>query len=63
MSKRCVVCGKAAGGGKLVSHSHIRTNRRYCANLQHIRIILNGKRMRGYVCTRCLRSGRVQRPV
>jgi large subunit ribosomal protein L28 len=63
MSKRCVVCGKEAGPGHKVSHSNIKTNRRWEANLQHIRVVLDGKHTRAYVCTRCLRSGRVQRVV
>jgi large subunit ribosomal protein L28 len=41
----------------------VATKRRFDPNLQHIRIILNGSPTRAYVCTRCLKSGRVTKAV
>jgi large subunit ribosomal protein L28 len=63
MSKICVSCGKSAVIGNNVSHSHRTTKRRFDPNLQRIRIILDGRAQNAYVCTRCLKSGRVQKAV
>ncbi len=37
MSVRCQVTGKKPGYGKQVSHSHVRTNRRWLPNVQRRR--------------------------
>ena len=37
MSIRCQVTGKKPGYGKQVSHSHVRTNRRWLPNVQRRR--------------------------
>lgn len=37
MSARCQVTGRKPGYGKRVSHSHVRTNRRWLPNLQRRR--------------------------
>ena len=63
MSKVCSICGKGPGFGNNRSHSMVATKRRFNPNLQHIRILLNGSPTRAYVCTRCLKSGRVQKAV
>jgi large subunit ribosomal protein L28 len=44
-----------------LSHSHIRTKRRFLPNLQKVRIKLGGKIRRVNVCTTCLKSGRIVR--
>ena len=41
----------------------VATKRRFNPNLQHVRVILNGKPQRAYVCTRCLKAGKVQKAV
>jgi large subunit ribosomal protein L28 len=41
----------------------VATKRRFNPNLQQIRIILDGSPTRAYVCTRCLKSGKVQKAV
>ncbi len=41
----------------------VATKRRFDPNLQRVRVLLNGKRMRAYVCTRCLKTGRVEKAV
>ena len=63
MSKVCVICNKKPGFGNNRSHSMVATKRRFNPNLQHIRILLDGSPTRAYVCTRCLKSGRVQKAV
>ncbi|MDR1094512.1 MAG: 50S ribosomal protein L28 [Clostridiales bacterium] len=62
MSRICSVCGKGKLSGHLVSHSNIKTNRFYEANLQKIAFEADGKKHKGYVCTRCMRTMRIAAP-
>jgi large subunit ribosomal protein L28 len=57
----CEICGKGVAFGKKVSHSHIRTNRQWKPNVQRVKVIVEKTPTKLYVCTRCLRSGKVQR--
>ena len=41
----------------------VATKRRFDPNLQKIRIVLDGSPTRAYVCTRCLKAGKVQKAV
>ena len=63
MSKVCAVCGKKPGFGQNRSHSMVATKRRFNPNLQRVRMLVNGAVRRSYVCTRCLKSGRVEKAV
>lgn len=63
MARKCAVCGKGVATGIKVSHSHIRTKRTWAPNLQRVKAIVDGSPKRINVCTRCLRSGKVQRAV
>ena len=64
MSKECAFCGKTPQVGNLVSHSNIKTKRRFNPNLQRVRHQFpNGTVQTVSVCTRCLRSGVVRKPV
>lgn len=63
MARKCEVCGKGVATGFQLSHSHIRTKRVWKPNLQRVRVIMNGSPKRVLVCTRCLRSGKVQRAI
>ncbi len=64
MAQRCEICGKGPQFGNRVSHAHNVTHRRFNPNLQSIRAIDGkGTRQRVRVCTRCLRSGKVTKPV
>jgi large subunit ribosomal protein L28 len=58
---KCDVCGKGVTFGKKYSHSHIRTNRQWKPNTQSIKVIVNGTPKKMNVCTRCLRSNKIQR--
>jgi large subunit ribosomal protein L28 len=42
-----------------VSHSHRRTKRRWNPNVQRVRAIVNGSPKRLYVCTSCIKAGKV----
>ena len=59
MSKICSVCGKQPGFGHNRSHSMVATNRRFDPNLQKVRMFVDGVARRAYVCTRCLKAGKV----
>lgn len=61
MAKSCEVCGKNVKFGNLVSHSNIKTSRTWMPNIQTVRAVVDGRVRRMNVCTRCLRSGKVQR--
>ena len=63
MARRCDICGKGVVTGMKVSHSHIRTKRKWAPNIQRVKAIVDGSPKRIMVCTRCLRSGKVQRAV
>jgi len=58
---KCEICGKSVHSGMNVSHSHIRTKRTWKPNLQTVRAIVDGTPKKVTVCTRCLRSGKVNR--
>ncbi len=63
MSRVCEVCGKGVSTGMSVSHSHIRSKKKWAPNLQSVKAVVNGTPKRVKLCTRCLRSGKVQRAV
>ncbi|MCL4478764.1 MAG: 50S ribosomal protein L28 [Deltaproteobacteria bacterium] len=61
MSKVCAICGKGPSFGHKVSHANNKTNRRWEANLQKIKVVLKGETQRVYVCTTCIKSGKIQK--
>ena len=63
MANFCEICGKGTVTGMNVSHSHLKTKRTWKPNIQRVRAIVDGEVKRVNVCTRCLRSGKVQRYV
>ncbi len=58
---KCEICGKAVSFGHKVSHSNIKTNKISKPNIKSVRVKVNGGTKRMNVCTRCLRSGFVER--
>jgi len=62
MAKRCEVCGKSTVAGHRVSHAHNVTPRTWEPNLRTMKALVDGTVSRIRVCTRCVRSGKVQRP-
>jgi len=70
MYKVCAICGKGQVAGRVVVHKGLakskggtgkkvsRTTKRvFKPNLQKIRILLNGRPQRVFVCTKCLKKG------
>ena len=63
MSRKCMVCEKGPMVGNRVSHAHNTTKRRWLPNLQRITVELDGRARTGYVCTSCIRTGKVKKVV
>ena len=61
MAQICEVCGKGIMSGNNVSHSNRHTKAAWKPNVQTVRAIVDGEVKRVNVCTRCLRSGKVDR--
>lgn len=62
MANSCQVCGKRPQVGNSVSHSNIKTKRRWLPNLQRVKVnIATGVNKYMFVCTRCLRSGKIKK--
>lgn len=61
MGKFCEVCEKGLMTGHNVSHSNRKSSRTWAPNVQKVRVMVAGRPVRLNVCTRCLRSGYVQR--
>lgn len=61
MSRKCYVTGKKGKTGNAVSHSNRKTKRKWGANIQKVRILVDGKPKRVYVSARALKSGKVTR--
>ena len=58
---RCEICGKSKVFSIQVSHSHRRSNRDYKPNLRTVKANIDGSPKKITVCSRCLRSGLVER--
>lgn len=61
MSAICEICGKKPQLGNNVSHANNKTKKWWYPNLQRVRAQIEGSVRRIRVCTRCLRSGKVQK--
>ena len=63
MAKVCHVCKKGPAFGHSRSHSMVASKRRFNPNLQKVRILVGDAPRREYVCTRCLKAGKVRKAV
>jgi large subunit ribosomal protein L28 len=76
MARECVVCGKATEVGYQYTRRGLakakggvgikvtgKTKRKFHPNLQSVRAMLDGVVRRVRVCTRCLKAGKVHKPV
>ena len=59
---KCAICDKGAHFGNNVSHSRRRSNKMWKSNVNPLKSRLReGGARKTYVCTSCLRSGKVER--
>jgi len=61
MARECYITGRKTGSGNTRSHALNSNRRKWKANLQKVRIMVDGKPKRVYVSARALKSGKVQR--
>lgn len=61
MPKVCEVCGKGPVFGQTLSHSHKASKKKWKPNLQRVKAKVSGEVKHIWVCTRCIRSGKVEK--
>lgn len=61
MSRVCSVCQKGQMSGNNVSHSNRKSKRTWSANVQKVTVKEGNSTAKKYVCTKCLKSGKVER--
>lgn len=59
--RRCEMCGKGPMTGNRISHAHNVTKRRQLPNIQRVHVLINRASRYIHICTRCLRSGKIQK--
>lgn len=60
---KCEICGKVTRSGFSVSHSHHGTKRDWKPNLHRVKLLIEGRVRRVNVCTKCLRSDKIQKAI
>ncbi len=63
MAQQCHFCKKKPMSGHRVSHAHNVSNRKWNLNLKSVRTVIDGVSRRATACTRCIRSGKVTKPI
>jgi large subunit ribosomal protein L28 len=53
---KCDRCGKKPQFGHSVSHSHVKTNRRWSPNIQQVTVFEDGQKKRLSLCAKCLKT-------
>lgn len=61
MAAKCDICDKGPEFGHNVSHSQVKTNRRWNPNIQKVKTVIGGTPKKLNVCTSCLKAGKVSR--
>ena len=61
MMAKCAICDKSVHFGNNVSHSHRKTSKMWRSNVKSVKVKVNGGAKKMYVCTSCLKSGKVER--
>ncbi|MBN2693129.1 50S ribosomal protein L28 [bacterium] len=61
MARVCVVCGKGTQTKNNVSHANNKSKKRVFPNLQRVDAKIFGQTFSIMVCTRCLKSGRIEK--
>jgi large subunit ribosomal protein L28 len=57
--KRCIICNKGVVTSFRVTYSHKRTKRKVYPNLQKVRAIINNRKQKVWVCTKCIKAGKI----
>ena len=76
MGRACAICGRTSSVGNIITrsgspkykggiglHTGGITKRVFKPNLQHVKIEINGTRKHVRICARCLKAGKVTRPM
>jgi large subunit ribosomal protein L28 len=63
MARTCEICGKGTVTGNKVSHAKNRLRRTWKPNLLKVKTMQGKTKTTMKICTRCLRSGKVQKVV
>ena len=58
---KCAICEKGAHFGNNVSHSNRKTSKMWKSNVKSVKVKTEGGSKKMYVCTSCLKSGKVER--
>ena len=58
---KCEICEKEKVFSMQVSHSHRRSTRTFKPNLRSVKAVVDGTPKTMTVCSRCLKSGKVER--
>lgn len=58
---KCAVCEKSVHFGNNVSHSHRKSGKMWKSNVKSVKVKMDGGAKKMYVCTSCLKSGKVER--
>lgn len=61
MARVCYITGRRTRSGNNRSHAMNKSKRTFKPNLQKVKIMVNGKPKKVYVCAKALKSGKVQR--
>lgn len=72
MATQCAICGKGAVVGKIIIRRGMAkkkggvgqkttrtTPRKFLPNLQKVKMVVSGRTQRVYVCTKCIKAGKV----
>ncbi len=58
---KCDICGKTPQFGKQISHSHKLSNKKWSVNIQKVSIKIKNTVKKVNICTKCLKTGKVQK--
>ncbi|NIS74654.1 MAG: 50S ribosomal protein L28 [Deltaproteobacteria bacterium] len=60
---KCDICGKKPQSGHNVSHANNKTKRVFKPNVKKMHVRVGGSVKRVNICTRCLRTGHVEKVI
>lgn len=61
MAKQCYFTGRKVRSGNNRSHAMNKSKRRFGANLQKVRVMIDGEPKKVWVSARALKSGKIER--